>query len=164
MRRSFQLRGTIGSVNAFNGCAVGVAVEADTAQSVAAKFEAARTAQPAWAAAGFAHRAACVAKFKALLAENADELASLLSAEVGKPLAHAKGEIANTGPRIQFFLDNVEKHMADELAAPESSGTHEVVRSEALGVLGNVSAWNFPYFVGANVWAPVSDERRGKTS
>ena len=50
--------------------------------------------------------------------------------------------------------------MADELAAPESSGTHEVVRSEALGVLGNVSAWNFPYFVGANVWAPVSDEKR----
>jgi acyl-CoA reductase-like NAD-dependent aldehyde dehydrogenase len=101
----------MGSVNAFNGKAVGVAVEADTAKSVTAKFEAARKAQPAWAAAGLAHRHACVQRFQGLIETHADELAALLSAEVGKPLPHAKGEIMATLPRIQFFLDNVEKHM-----------------------------------------------------
>jgi malonate-semialdehyde dehydrogenase (acetylating)/methylmalonate-semialdehyde dehydrogenase len=57
-------------------------LEADSAATVAKKFAAACAAQPAWAAAGFEHRKACIAKFQSLLAANKDELANLLSAEM----------------------------------------------------------------------------------
>lgn len=55
----------------------------------------------------------------------------------------------------QFFLDSVERSTAEEHSCPASSGTEERVRYEAIGVVGNISAWNFPYFVGSNVWAPA---------
>ena len=96
-----------------------------------------------------------MSRFNALLGIHAEELAALLSGEMGKPLAHAAGEIANTVPRVQYFLDNVERHMAGVEVAPANSGTREVVRQEPIGVVGNISAWNFPYFVGSNVWAPA---------
>jgi malonate-semialdehyde dehydrogenase (acetylating)/methylmalonate-semialdehyde dehydrogenase len=82
MLKSRVLRAAIRSVNAYSGASVGVAVESDTAATVAKKFAAACAAQPAWAAAGFEHRKACVAKFQALLAANVNELAGLLSAEM----------------------------------------------------------------------------------
>ena len=68
---------------------------------VSEKFAKAKAAQVAWAAADFKDRAECVHKFGTLLEKNADELAALMSAEMGKPVAHAKGEILNTIPRIQ---------------------------------------------------------------
>jgi len=82
MLRTRFLRSAIRSVNAYSGAPVGVALEADTEATVAKKFAAACAAQPAWAAAGFEHRKACIAKFQSLLAANKDELAKLLSAEM----------------------------------------------------------------------------------
>ena len=69
-------------------------------------------------------------------------------------MAHAKGEIDNTGPRIQYFLDMMEDWVCPMMVAPASSGTLEVLHAEPLGVVANVSAWNFPYFVGSNAWVP----------
>lgn len=155
MQRSLFLRTKLTSLNAFNGARVGVAIESDLPASIAAKYTAAKNAQPAWASTSYERRADCIRKFQSLLTENLDELASLMSEEMGKPVAHAKGEINNTIPRIQYFLDNVESVIADEEVEPESSGTQEIVRYEPIGVVGNISAWNFPYFVGSNVWIPA---------
>mmetsp|Transcript_2477 Transcript_2477/g.5249 ORF Transcript_2477/g.5249 Transcript_2477/m.5249 type:complete len:486 (-) Transcript_2477:132-1589(-) len=155
LRPTRVLRATLSSINAFTGAPVGIAVQCDDGSSVESKFLAAVKAQPAWAATSFEHRAACLKKFQGLLVTHTDELANLLSEEMGKPVAHAKGEIHNTIPRIQFFLDNVEAFTAEECAAPASAGTEERVRYEPIGVVGNISAWNFPYFVGSNVWAPA---------
>lgn len=69
-------------------------------------------------------------------------------------MAHAKGEINSTGPRIQYFMDMMEDWVCPMMVAKASSGTLELLHAEPLGVVANVSAWNYPYFVGSNVWVP----------
>lgn len=136
---------------------------ADDANSVARKAAAARKAQPAWAARSFDERAAIIRKFRDLLAERRDTLATTQSAETGKPIGQARGEIGATPGRIDFFLKTVESQLAARMAKGEAAipavgspgDTEEVVTFEPLGVVLNISAWNYPWFVGSNVYVPA---------
>lgn len=131
-------------------------LEEDNAESVKAKFEAARKAQPQWATKPLAERIAVLERFDALLKERKQELAATLTSEVGKPLKQAMGEISGVSARIDFFIKNVEAVMQSQtLLDGSSGGLTERVSYEPLGVVGNISAWNYPYFVGANVFVPA---------
>ena len=131
-----------------------VEVDADDAASVAAKATLARAAQPAWAAKPLAERKACIVRFRALLLERIEPLAHTLTSEVGKPIRQSRNEINGLVSRIDFFLDKVETAAGMETVMADA-GMTERIGHEALGVIGNISAWNYPYFVGGNVFVPA---------
>jgi acyl-CoA reductase-like NAD-dependent aldehyde dehydrogenase len=129
-------------------------VNADDAESVTAKTLQASAAQPRWAATPLAERAAAIVRFRALLVERIEPLARTLTLEVGKPIRQSRNEINGLLGRIDFFLDKVAAATADETVMNEG-GMTEVIAHDPLGVIANISAWNYPYFVGCNVIVPA---------
>ena len=127
---------------------------ADDAASVAAKAGRARAAQPAWAARPLAERKAAIVAFRAAVVAELETLATPLTAEVGKPLQQSRNELNGFLGRIDFFLAEVEKAVADEEVFADA-GMRERIAQQPLGVVANVSAWNYPYFVGGNVFVPA---------
>lgn len=136
---------------------------ADDAASVAEKAAAARRAQPAWAARPLAERITILRRFRDLVAERRDTLAVTQSAETGKPISQARNEIGATPGRIDFFLGHVAAELEPRLmrrdpeqqAVPGTAAMEEAVTLEPLGVVANISAWNYPWFVGTNVYVPA---------
>lgn len=127
---------------------------ADDATSVAAKATAARAAQPAWARVPLAERLAIVQRFRAAVVAETDALAHTLTLEVGKPITQSRNELAGLLPRIDFFLEQTEAAIRDEHVF-DGGGMHEQISHEPLGVVANISAWNYPWFVGCNVVVPA---------
>jgi acyl-CoA reductase-like NAD-dependent aldehyde dehydrogenase len=75
---------------------------------------------------------------------------------MGKPVTQAKNELTALPGRIGFFLKQTESVLADESVLQLKDGSmEEVIRHEPLGVVANVSAWNYPWFVGSNVFIPA---------
>jgi acyl-CoA reductase-like NAD-dependent aldehyde dehydrogenase len=126
----------------------------DTSESVAAKYRAARAVQPAWAAAPLATRLAAIHRFREEIVREADRLAAILTSEVGKPIKQARNELNGLLGRLDFFLSAAESTLAPRQVYDEG-GMREVISHEPLGVIANISAWNYPYFVGANVFVPA---------
>jgi acyl-CoA reductase-like NAD-dependent aldehyde dehydrogenase len=122
--------------------------------AVASAYRRARSAQPAWAAAPLADRAAAIRRFRALVVERTEALARTLTREVGKPIVQARRELAGVLGRIDFFLDHVAAAVAGEAVLADGTMEERITR-EPLGVVANVSAWNYPWFVGANVFLPA---------
>ncbi len=129
-------------------------VATDTARAIRAKYARARAAQPAWAALPLRKRAAAIKAFRALLVERQEELARTLSLEVGKPIRQSRNEIKGVLPRIDFFLAEAAKVLRDEKVFGDGA-MEERIGHEPLGVVANISAWNYPYFVGCNVFVPA---------
>lgn len=93
-------------------------------------------------------------KFKDLLANHENTLAEILSMEMGKPIRQSLNEIRGTQSRVQWFIDNVEEALEDKVVSIKET-SKEMIRREPLGVISNISAWNYPYFVGTNVLVPA---------
>ncbi len=129
-------------------------VESDTQQSVAEKFRRAKAAQPSWAAVPLARKIDSMRAFRDRVVKDTDELAAILTSEMGKPLSQAKNELKGLIGRIDFFLENTEKAIAPMTVFKDSS-IEEKIDFEPLGVIANISAWNYPYFVGSNVFVPA---------
>jgi acyl-CoA reductase-like NAD-dependent aldehyde dehydrogenase len=126
----------------------------DTRESTLQKYQSAKNAQSAWAALPVAERIACIEKFYQSLDEQKDELATTLTQEMGKPLQQSYNELNGARARIKFFIDNSAKYLADEWITEEGA-TKEKIVYEPLGVIANISAWNYPYLVGVNVFIPA---------
>ncbi|MFN7309695.1 MAG: aldehyde dehydrogenase family protein, partial [bacterium] len=124
------------------------------AEGIAAKFKAARAAQRAWAATPLAHRLECIKRFRQALIDGRERLAAILTSEVGKPIKQARNELNGLLGRIDFFLAETERTLAPRTVHDEG-GMREVIAHEPLGVIANISAWNYPYFVGANGFVPA---------
>lgn len=129
------------------------ALETDTAADIADKLARARAAQPGWAATPVAERVEALRRFRDRLQADVEPLARLLSEEVGKPISQARAEIANT-QRLEFFLEHATAVLADEEVFADAGGG-ERITWEPLGVVASISAWNYPYFVAANVVPPA---------
>ena len=129
-------------------------VEANDAACVAAKAAAARAAQPAWAARPMAERVECIRRFRAALVADVDALAAVTTGETGKPITQARNEIKGLLPRIDFFLEQVASSTATETVFQDATMT-EQIQHIPLGVVVNISAWNYPWFVGGNVFIPA---------
>ena len=126
----------------------------DDPRAVAAKYARARAAQPAWAALALTERLAAIRRFKEAIEKRKDELGRTLTRETGKPITQSRNELNALAGRLDFFLDKTQASLAPEtvLEGPE---LREQITHEPLGVVANVSAWNYPYFVGSNVFAPA---------
>lgn len=134
-------------------------VREDDASSIARKFDCARMAQQSWARTSLGDRLGVVRRFGELLASRLNDLAALLTSEMGKPITQSRNELKAMQQRIAFFLDNTERAIADEVVYTSDpnarSATDETIRYEPLGVVANISAWNYPWFVGSNVYLPA---------
>ncbi len=126
----------------------------DTIEHIAANYQRARASQPAWAAAPLADRLACLRRFREAIVRETERLAAILTSEVGKPIRQSRNELAGLLGRIDFFLDATERTLAPREVFNEA-GMRERITHEPLGVVANISAWNYPYFVGANVFVPA---------
>jgi acyl-CoA reductase-like NAD-dependent aldehyde dehydrogenase len=133
-------------------------VPEDNRQTLEEKFQLLRSAQPAWQKIALPERAEILKKFAALLEENKEHLAATLTSEVGKPLQQSQNEINGARARIRWLKDNAEKYLSDEIASSGSDSyrsMQEKISYEPLGVICNISAWNYPYLVGVNVFVPA---------
>ena len=115
----------------------------------------ARAAQPAWAAVPMKQRLDAIRKFRDRIAERLEELAQTLTREVGKPIKQSRNELNGLLGRIDFFLAEAARVLRDEkVFADAKQKLEERISHEPLGVIANISAWNYPYFVGGNVFVP----------
>jgi len=126
----------------------------DSRESCAQKFNWLRAAQPAWHKQTLKERINIISTFSELLLSNIESLASVLTSEVGKPLTQSRNEIKGARNRIKWLIENSEKYLSDEWMKDES-GIKERISYEPLGVVCNISAWNYPYLVGVNVFIPA---------
>ncbi len=127
---------------------------ADDAASVVAKAARARAAQPAWAATPLAQRLGCVERFRAAVVSELDSLARTMTLETGKPIRMSRNELNGLLGRIDFFLQQVGGALASETVWDEA-GMQERIEHVPLGVVANISAWNYPWFVACNVILPA---------
>lgn len=129
---------------------------ADDRSSVGAKFAAARAAQPAWAATPLRTRLEVMHRFRERIVDRREALARTLTHETGKPIAQSRNELAGLLPRIDFFIAQTPAALSSETVHRDrKAGLVEQIEWEPLGVVANISAWNYPYFVGCNVILPA---------
>ncbi len=126
----------------------------DDADAVAAKCAAARRAQPGWASVPLGDRLGVIGKFKQQIEKRKSELAQILTRETGKPIAQSRNELNALAGRIDFFLQHTKNALAAETVLADQK-LQEQITHEPLGVVANISAWNYPYFVGSNVFVPA---------
>ena len=129
-------------------------IEADTKDNIEKKFQSLQAAQPRWQRVSLGERIKVLHKFSLLLKENIERLALTLTNEVGKPLQQSRNEINGAVNRIKWLTENAEKYLSDETMNLEN-GLEEKISYESLGIICNISAWNYPYLVGVNVFVPA---------
>ena len=129
---------------------------ADGSREVAQRYAAARAAQPRWAATPLRKRIAAIEKFRELVVARADTLAHTLTQEVGKPIRQSRNELKGLVARLDFFVDESARALREQkVFADDAQKLDERITHEPLGVIANISAWNYPYFVGSNVFVPA---------
>jgi len=106
-------------------------------------IEAANAAYPAWRARTAGERAAILRRWYELLLENQEDLAVLMTAEQGKPLAESKGEIVYAASFIEWFAEEGKRIYGDTIP-PHQRDKRIVVLKEPIGVCAAVTPWNFP--------------------
>jgi acyl-CoA reductase-like NAD-dependent aldehyde dehydrogenase len=131
-------------------------VDADDAAAVRNKYAVARAAQPRWAAVPIRKRLEAIAKFRENIVARHEALARTLTSEVGKPIRQSRNELNGLLGRIDFFLAEAVGALREEkIYADPTQKLDERITHEPLGVIANISAWNYPYFVGSNVFVPA---------
>jgi len=106
-------------------------------------IEAANAAWPEWRKKPAKARAAILRKWNDLILANADDLAALMTAEQGKPLAESKGEITYAASFIEWFGEEAKRIAGETLASPWPD-KRVVVTREPIGVSAAITPWNFP--------------------
>ena len=129
-------------------------VTEDTEVSVKEKFNLLKGGQRSWAARPVEERLAVIGRFYELLDTEKKILAETLTAETGKPLQQSHNELNGARARIRWFLDHSARWLAEEWVVTEGA-TREKISYEPLGIIANISAWNYPYLVGVNVFIPA---------
>jgi len=106
-------------------------------------IDAAERAWPAWRAKTGKERAAILRKWFDLMMANQEDLAQILTAEQGKPLAEARGEIAYGASFIEWFAEEAKRVYGDTIASPWADKRVLVIK-QPIGVAALITPWNFP--------------------
>ncbi|MGY5800718.1 NAD-dependent succinate-semialdehyde dehydrogenase [Rhizobium sp. LEGMi12c] len=124
------------------------------AAETTAAIDAAYIAQVSWAARPAKERAATLRKWFDLMIANADELAAILTAEMGKPLPEARGEILYAASYVEWYAEEAKRIYGETIPAP-SNDKRMVVIKQPVGVVGTITPWNFPAAMIARKIAPA---------
>ncbi len=133
---------TFDVVNPATGEKVGTAPHMGAAETRRA-IDAANAAWPAWRKKNAKERATILRKWNDLMLENADDLALIMTAEQGKPLPEAKGEVAYAASFLEWFGEEAKRIEGDTLQSPWAD-RRTVVTREPIGVCAAITPWNFP--------------------
>ncbi len=133
---------TIDVTNPADGRTIGT-VPAFSAAETRAAIEAAHRAFPAWRARTAKERAAILRKWHDLMMANREDLAIVMTAEQGKPMAESRGEIGYGGSFIEWFAEEGKRAYGDVIPQPLGDRRIVVVK-EPVGVVGMITPWNFP--------------------
>jgi succinate-semialdehyde dehydrogenase/glutarate-semialdehyde dehydrogenase len=106
-------------------------------------IEAAHAAQPGWRAMLAKDRSAILRRLFDLMIAHTDDLAAIMTAEQGKPLAESKGEIAYAASFIEWFAEEA-KRVYGETIPQNAKGRRILVTKEPIGVFAAITPWNFP--------------------
>ncbi|KQQ85643.1 NAD-dependent succinate-semialdehyde dehydrogenase [Aureimonas sp. Leaf324] len=106
-------------------------------------IEAAHRALPAWRGLLAKERGAIIRRIAELMHQNVDDLAIIMTAEQGKPLAEAKGEIAYSASFLEWFAEEG-RRVYGETVPPHAHGRRVLVTKEPIGVFAAITPWNFP--------------------
>jgi len=134
--------GKIEVTNPATGEVLGTVPSMDAAETRRA-IEAASAAFPAWAARTAKDRAALLRRWHDLMLANAEDLGILMTAEQGKPLAEAKGEIAYAASFIEWFAEEGKRLYGDMIPGHQPDKRILVLR-QPVGVVAAITPWNFP--------------------
>ncbi|MGZ3159531.1 MAG: NAD-dependent succinate-semialdehyde dehydrogenase, partial [Burkholderiaceae bacterium] len=113
------------------------------AKETEAAIKAAQAAFPSWSAKSGKARAAIMRTWFDLLIDHADDLAALMTAEQGKPLAEAKGEVTYGASFIEWFAEEAKRVNGDVLASPWTN-SRMITLKQPIGVCASITPWNFP--------------------
>lgn len=99
--------------------------------------------QPEWRARTGKARSDLLRRWSQLMLTHADDLARLMTAEQGKPLAEAKGEVAYAASFLDWFADEA-RRVTGDILTPHATDRRLMVRKQPVGVVAAVTPWNFP--------------------
>ncbi len=119
-----------------------------------AAIDAAHAAQADWAAWTGKERSAVMRRWFDLMVENADDLATILTAEMGKPWPEARGEIMYGASFIEWFAEEAKRIYGDVIPGHQRD-KRIVVLKQPVGVVGSITPWNFPNAMIARKVAPA---------
>ncbi len=111
-------------------------------------------AQKDWAVWTGKERASILRRWFDLIVDNADDLATILTAEMGKPLAEARGEILYGASFIEWFAEEAKRIYGDVIPGHQRD-KRIVVLKQPVGVVGSITPWNFPNAMIARKLAPA---------
>ena len=134
--------GTFDVTNPARGDVIAKVADLSRAQ-VAGAIAQAEKAQKEWAAWTGKERAAVLRKWFDLMMENQDDLGTILTAEQGKPLAEAKGEIAYGASFIEFFGEEAKRIYGETIPGHQRDKRITVIK-QPIGVAASITPWNFP--------------------
>lgn len=123
-------------------------------EDVALAIDGAYDAKAAWAAKTGKERGAILRKWHDLMVENIDDLAAILTAEMGKPLTEAKGEIMYGASYVEWFAEEAKRIYGDVIPGHQPD-KRIVVLKQPVGVVGSITPWNFPNAMIARKVAPA---------
>ncbi|MDG2339895.1 MAG: NAD-dependent succinate-semialdehyde dehydrogenase [Paracoccaceae bacterium] len=112
-------------------------------EQVAEAIAKADAARKDWAAMTGKERAGILRRWFDLMMENADDLGAILTAEQGKPLAEAKGEVAYGASFIEFFAEEAKRVYGETIPGHQRDKRITVIK-QPIGVVGSITPWNFP--------------------
>jgi succinate-semialdehyde dehydrogenase / glutarate-semialdehyde dehydrogenase len=133
---------TIAVHNPATGAMLGTIPRMATAETRRA-IEAANAAWPAWRAKTGKERAVVLRKWFELMLAHQDDLAAIMTAEQGKPLAEAKGEIVYAASFLEWFAEEGKRIYGDVMQHPQGD-KRIVVLKQPVGVCAAITPWNFP--------------------
>ncbi|KUJ86174.1 NAD-dependent succinate-semialdehyde dehydrogenase [Ruegeria marisrubri] len=144
---------TFAVTNPANGEVVAHVADLDVADTRAA-IDAAYDAKAGWAEWTGKERAAVLRKWFDLMVENVDDLATILTAEMGKPWPEARGEILYGASFIEWFAEEAKRVYGDVIPGHQRD-KRIVVLKQPVGVVGSITPWNFPNAMIARKVAPA---------
>ncbi|QDU67600.1 aldehyde dehydrogenase family protein [Engelhardtia mirabilis] len=128
-------------------------IPVSSAEEIDAAVRAARLAQPRWAAVPIEARIDALAAAAERLGERAEEIADLVTREMGKPRAEALAEVRGRARGMASTLEEVRTAVAEERVPGD--GVDSVIRREALGVVAAITPWNFPVGMPMSILVPA---------
>src|SRR2546427_2007893 len=135
-------QGAIAVDNPATGDIIGTVPKLGRAETRAA-IDAAARALPAWRKKTAKERASVMRRWFDLMMANQDDLAQLMTAEQGKPLGEARGEVAYAASFLEWFGEEAKRVYGDTIP-PHQADKRIVVIKEPIGVVACITPWNFP--------------------
>jgi acyl-CoA reductase-like NAD-dependent aldehyde dehydrogenase len=136
-------------------------VDASTKEEIQAKIQAAQEAKTMWKELGIDARIKLIEPIRDEFAKRTEEIAELISREMGKPIKESRSEVDRyTNGELAWFLDNAKTALADEQTLVDDEANH-YIRYDPHGVVAAIAPWNFPF--GMAIWGIFPNLIAGNT-